>query len=319
MLDVRRLRLLRDLSVHGTVTAVAEARNLSGPAVSQQLAALEREAGVALMEKHGRVLRLTTAGLRLVDHADVILGAVAAADADMDALRHGKGDTVRIAAFPSAARALLPEVWRLLASDRRERPDLRIFELEPEQAVDSLRQHEVDIAVTHAYSLLPRATPAGCEQHRLADDPVLLVLDRATARRHGLAPGDRADLGAFAGESWLLPGAETSCHELTRRACGAAGFVPSPVVVATDFSVLTALAAVGAGVVLVPRMSLPTDAVSDRAGVSLHPLVRPVVRTISALTRLGEIGRPRLNEVLIALRSASAAPDVTDRSVDQYD
>src|SRR6185312_13671280 len=100
MMDVRRLRLLRELSVHGTVTATAEALHLTGPAVSQQLAALEKEAGVPLLEKQGRTLRLTLAGQRLVEHADVILGNLAAADAELQALREGSRGTVSIAAFP---------------------------------------------------------------------------------------------------------------------------------------------------------------------------------------------------------------------------
>src|SRR5689334_19750956 len=108
MLDVRRLRLLRDLRVHGTVTATADALHLSGPAVSQQLAALEREAGVPLLEKHGRTLRLTAAGRLLVDHAEVILGQLATVEADLRALRGGGRGLARVAVFPSAARVLIP-------------------------------------------------------------------------------------------------------------------------------------------------------------------------------------------------------------------
>jgi DNA-binding transcriptional LysR family regulator len=301
LLDVRRLRLLRDLSVYGTVAATAEALHLTGPAVSQQLAALEREAGLPLLTKHGRTLRLTPAGRRLVAHADVILGTLAAADADLQALRGSRRGTVRFAAFPSAARVLLPRVWRLLGEDG-DRPELRIAEHEPEAATSALRHGEADVAIVHAYSLLPRDLPPGCEAHRLADEPVLLVLHPDEAARRGLAAGHPADLASFAGADWLMPGPETSCHELTRRACGAAGFVPDPIAVATDFSVLAALAAAGAGLALVPRMALP----SDTAGVSLHPLKSPVSRTISALTRAGEATQPRLSRVLAHLRTAAA-------------
>jgi DNA-binding transcriptional LysR family regulator len=305
LLDVRRLRLLRDLSVYGTVTATAEALHLSGPAVSQQLAALEKEAGLPLLERQGRTLRLTPAGNRLVEHADVILGTLAAADADLQVLRGGALGVVRIAAFPSAARVLLPQVWRLLAKAADGAPDIRIAEGEPEASIDALRQHRADIAVVHAYSLLPRAVPPGCEQHHLTEDPVLLAIHPAVAARHRLSTGDHADvadLAAFAGENWLMPGPETSCHELIRRACGAAGFVPAPVALAADFSVLTALVAAGAGVALVPRMAVPADS----AGISLHPLAQPVTRTISAMTRAGEARRPYLARVLDALQTMAA-------------
>jgi DNA-binding transcriptional LysR family regulator len=304
MMDVRRLRLLRELSVHGTVTATAEALHLTGPAVSQQLAALEKEAGVPLLEKQGRTLRLTFAGQRLVEHADVILGSLAAADAELEALRAGSRGTVAIAAFPSAARVLLPSLWRLLAEDGSggARPELRITEAEPDPAIELLQRREADVAVAHAYSLLPRALPPGCEQQWLLEDPVFLAVHPDAAVAHGLAPGQTADLAEFRDEEWLMPDPQTSCHELTRRACGAAGFVPAPIAVATDFAVLTAFVAAGAGVAIVPRMALP----SDTSGVSLHPLAAPVTRTVYALTRSGEAGQPRLNRVLEGLRTAAA-------------
>lgn len=295
MLDVRRVRLLRDLSVHGTVTATAEALHLTGPAVSQQLAALEREVGMPLLEKQGRRLRLTAAGRLLVEHAEVILGNLAAAEADLQALREGGKGLVRMTVFPSAARVLIPQLWRALV----ESIDLRIVECEPGLAADALRHGEADIAVIHAYSLLPRALPPGCEQHRLADDPVLLALPSKVAAREGLMPGEHADLARFAGDNWLMPGPETSCHELIRRACGSVGFVPGPVAIANDFSVLTALVAAEAGVALVPRMALP----ADTQGVSLHPLTQPVTRTVSAFTRTGEARHPHLAQTLDALRS----------------
>jgi DNA-binding transcriptional LysR family regulator len=283
-LDVRRLRLLRDLTVHGTVAATADALHLTGPAVSQQLAALEREAGIPLLEKQGRRLRLTSAGRLMVGHAEVILGGLAAAEADLQALRGGGRGLVRIAAFPSAARVLLPRVWRDLAADPEHPLELRITEHEPAAATEALRHRSVDMALVHAYSLLPRDLPPGCEQHRLLDDPVLLALSpRLAALRH-LEPGERADLREFSTENWLLPGIGTSCHELAQRACGAAGFVPHPIALASDFSVITAFIAADAGVALIPRLALP----AETTGVSLHPLAHPVTRTISALTTAGD-------------------------------
>ena len=300
-MDVRRLRLLRDLSVYGTVAATAEALHLSGPAVSQQLATLEKEAGVPLLAKHGRTLRLTPAGRLVVEHAEVILGGLAAAEADLKALRAGGRGTVRVAAFPSAARGLLPTVWRRVADAE---VDLHLTELEPEAAVTALRQRAVDIAIVHAYSLLPLDLIVGCDQHRLLDEDVLLALHP----RHGLVSGESVDLARFSGERWLMPGPATSCHELTRRACGAAGFVPRPIALASDFSVLIALVAVDAGVALVPRMALP--AATD--GVTLHPLAQPVTRTILALTATGDQRQPHLRRVLDELRAAASPPRPSD-------
>jgi DNA-binding transcriptional LysR family regulator len=299
--DVRRLRLLRDLAIHGTVSATAQALHLTGPAVSQQLATLEKEAGVPLLEKQGRTLRLTSAGRLMVEHAEVILAGLAAAEADLKALRAGGLGTVRIAAFGSAARVLLPAVWRRLADGL----ELRLAEMEPGPAVTALRQREADVAIVHGYNLLPLDLLSGCEQHPLLEEPVLLALHT----RHGIADGAPVDLADFAGARWLMPGPETSCHELTRRACGAAGFVPRPVAVASDFTVLVALVAVDAGVALVPRMALP----STLDNVTLHPLTHSVTRTVLALTATGDARQPHLRRILDDLRAAADERTTSDQ------
>ncbi|HEX3783814.1 MAG TPA: LysR family transcriptional regulator [Pseudonocardiaceae bacterium] len=304
LLDVRRLRLLRDFALLGTVAATAQAQHLTGPAVSQQLAALEKEAGVTLLRKHGRTLRLTSAGQLMVEHAEVILGGLAAAEADLQVLRAGGRGLVRIAAFPSAARTLLPPVWQQLAADPEQLLDLRITESEPSAAMAALRRAETDIAVVHAYSLLPRDLPSGCVRHRLLADPVLFAIAPGPAAACGLAEGEPVDLGRFAEHNWLLPGPETSCHELTQRACGAAGFVPRAVALASDFAVLTALVAAEAGVALVPRMALPAGA-GER--LRLHPLCRPIDRTVFAVTSAGDDRQAYLRRVLDELRGVCAA------------
>lgn len=302
MLDVRRLHLLRALRIHGTVTATAAALHLSGPAVSQQLAVLEREAGLPLLEKHGRTVRLTAAGSLLAEHAEVILGHLATAEADLQALRGSGRGPVHVAIFPSAARVLLPRLWRALRQHPGQ-PDLRATECEPGPAADALRRGSADIAVVHAYSLLPRDLPNGCESRHLMEEPVLLALPRAIAARRGLVPGQSADLARFAGEDWLMPHAGGACRELTMRACGAAGFVPHPIAVASDFSVLTALVAAEVGITLVPRMTLPADI----DAISLHPLTQPLSRTVSVLTRIGEARQPHLDLALDGLRSAAVS------------
>lgn len=300
MLDVRRLRLLAELAARGTVAATAEAVRLTPPAVSQQLAALEREAGVALLEKRGRTLSLTPAGRTLVAHAEVILAGLADAESALVMLRGGGLGTVRIGAFPSFARTVLPRVW---AADGA--PALRLTEQEPEQSIPALTRRDVDIAVVHSYSLLPRELPGSYQTTPLLTEPVLLALHPEVAAAHGLAPGASARLADFADQDWLVPGRETSCHEMVGRSCGAAGFVARTVAEATDFSVLTALVAANAGVALVPELALPTE----EPGISLHPLAEPVTRAISALTRAGETRRPELARTLGLLHAAANPAD----------
>ncbi|OIK29298.1 LysR family transcriptional regulator [Streptomyces malaysiense] len=310
MLEVRRLRVLAEFAARGTVTATAEALHLTGPAVSQQLAALEREAGLPLLEKRGRTLRLTEAGRRLVEHAAVVLGTLAAAESDIAALRRGERALVRIAAFPSVARALLPGLWPdpdgPAGSDGPDDPGAPLIELvehEPDPAEAALARREVDLAITHSYSLLPRPLPAGCERRDLFREPVFLVLHRAEAEERALAAGTPADLTAFADAPWLLPGPDTACHEMAGRACGAAGFVPRAVAVASDFAVLCALAARRAGVALVPRLALPAPV---PPGLSVHPLREPVHRGVHAVYRAGTGGHPGTRRVLDRL--AEPAP-----------
>ena len=288
MLELRRLHVLHQFAEHGTVTAAAEALHLTGPAVSQHLAALEREAGAKLVEKRGRTLALTAAGRLLVAHTEIILNDMAAAESALASLHgHGTG-TVRVAAFPSAARQIVAPAWA-----RLDGVALRLVEQEPESSVESLRRRAVDIAVVHSYTLLPRELPATYEEHHVLDEPVLLALPAG----FGHADGDVLPLAAFAESPWLVPSVDFSCHEMVARACGVAGFVPHEVARATDFAVLTALVAAGAGVALVPRMALPADV----SGVTLHPLAEPVTRTVLALTRPGQAARPDIRRVVAEL------------------
>ncbi|WP_234444354.1 LysR substrate-binding domain-containing protein [Streptomyces sp. NRRL F-525] len=304
LLDVRRLRLLTEFAAQGTVAATAETLHLTGSAVSQQLAALEKEAGVPLLLKRGRRLELTAAGRRLIDHAHVVLGNLAAAESDLAAMRRGEHSSVRIAAFPTAARALLPRLWPDPdAAPAPDAPLVHVVEHEPHAAETALRKHQVDIAVSHTYSLVPRPLPPGCEQRPLFDEPVLLVLHPADAVRHGLSAGAVADLRDFADLPWLMPSPETACHEMTQRACGAAGFVPQPVAVANDFTVLTALIARRAGAALVPRLALPTPS----PDLSVHRLNTPIHRSVRAVYHMGTGQRPDIRSALDSLVSAAAS------------
>ncbi|MDX6353962.1 MAG: hypothetical protein QOF98_865 [Streptomyces sp.] len=304
MLDVRRLRILQHLATYGTVAATAEALHLTAPAVSQQLAVLEREAGLPVVEKQGRTLRLTAAGELLVAHAEVVLGDLAAAESELAALRGGERGAVRVAAFASAARMLMPAVWAGAAADGGPAVTLHLVECEPEQALEALRRRETDLAVVHGYTLLPRAFPAGCEHEVLLHDPVLLALHPEHAAALGLAPGEPVDLARLATSPWLVPGPETSCHEMIQRACGAAGFVPAVRARSSDFSVLTALVAAGAGVALVPRLALPETS----APLALHPPAEPVTRTVSTAVRAGTTRRPDVRRVRELLHAAAAIP-----------
>lgn len=293
MLDVRRLRLLHALSVHGTVTAAAEALHVTSPAVSQQLAALEREAGVPLVERDGRRLSLTRAGHVLAAHTQLVLDQLAAAEADLASLRTTVSGVVRIGVFASVAAALLPRALQVLREAHGSDVDVFVHEMEPEASLPALRRGDIDIAVVHSYNIMPRSLPPSCESHELFVEQVNVALPL----RDPLVQQDSVDLAVLADRPWIMPRTDASCHELTQRACGAAGFVPRAQAYCDDFGVMCGLVEAGLGVALVPS-------VARRPGVALRPLKQQVFRTVAAVVRNRADGQPAVRAVLEQLRQA---------------
>ncbi len=271
--------MLAELQRLGTIAAAAKVLHLSPPAVSMQLAALEREVGFALTERTGRRLALTPAGQVLAQHGHDIADLVSVAEMEIEALRQGSAGTYRIAAFPTAARSYVTRTWRQLRDGLRVGPALRLTELEPDQATAALARGDVDLAITHAYSNVPSVSAPALLATPLVSEDVLL----ATTAHAAPTPtrSGAARLQEQARSDWVVPHAELACAEMVQRACGAAGFQPTVVAEATDFSVQLALVAAGIGVALVPRLA------AQRApeGLRLQPLQQPVQRHHFALIR----------------------------------
>src|SRR5919106_5612931 len=183
MLDVRRLRLLHELHARGTIAAVAEALQFTPSAVSQQLAVLEREAGLPLLEPAGRSVRLTDAALVLVGHADALLERAELAQAELAAATGRVAGRGRIASFQSVALRLAMPAMQALARDA---PDVRceLVEAEPEQSLPALALGDVDLVLADEWQHQPHARPAGVDLEELCRDPVHLVLpaDHPAAR-----------------------------------------------------------------------------------------------------------------------------------------
>ncbi len=300
MLDVRRLRVLHAVSGYGSVTAAAAALGYSAPAVSQQLAALEREVGMRLTERAGRGVELTPAAVILVGHTDALLARLDAAEADLAALHDQIAGRVALAAFPSVAASLVPAAWAALA-DSAPQVRLDLTEMEPEESLPAMLRNETDVAVAHEYDLLPRPLDPLFERRELLDDPVVLAIPAdSTLSQAGLGP---VPLATLAGQPFLAPRQGTSCAEMIQRACARAGFVPRVVARASDFQVLLSLVAAGAGVTLVPGLAarwLPPR-------VRLVPPADPVTRRVFTVSRRGGDRKPAVRVVLDAL-SAAAGP-----------
>jgi DNA-binding transcriptional LysR family regulator len=294
MLDVRRLRILHAVSSYGSVTAAAAALGYSAPAVSQQLAALEREVGMRLTERVGRGIELTPAAAILVAHTDALLARLEAAESDLAALRDQVAGRVALAAFPSAAATIVPTAWTALAQ-AAPHVQLDLTEMEPEESLPAVLRGEIDVAVAHEYDLLPRPLDPLFERRELVRDPVLLAVP-ASSPLYG-----RVALAGLAGQPFLAPRAGTSCAEMIQRACARAGFVPRVVARATDFAVLLSLVAADIGLTLIPALA----ACHHADGIRLLPPAEPVTRQIFTVSRRGGDRKPAVRLVLDALAEAA--------------
>ena len=296
MLDVRRLHMLRELAERGTIAATAEALGYTPPAVSQHLAALERQVGVALLERQGRRVALTPAARLLVARTERVLAELEAAEAELAA---GNGDlrgSVRLAAFPTAAATLVPSAMAVFAA-RHPGAEVLLSELEPEDALPALKLGEADVAVVHEYDFSPRGDDPSVELTPLVEDDihVAVPVDHPAA-------GDEIALKALARERWIAGYVDTACHRVVITACRAAGFEPRIVARSNDFRVVLALVAAGQGVALVPGLAVD----DPPAGVCLaRPAGRRLGRRVLAAVRAGGSGHPAVVALLDALRDAT--------------
>jgi DNA-binding transcriptional LysR family regulator len=286
MLELRRLRLLRELAERGTIAAVADALRFTPSAVSQQLNLLEREAGVPLLEKAGRGVRLTDAGLTLVEHADALLRRAAEAEADLANAANVVAGRGRIAAFPSVAlRLALPAIERLRATAPRLRCEL--IEAEPETALPALALGDVDLVLGDEWRHQPLKMPDGIARRDLFDDPVLLVQP----------PDDVRPLAELRDAHWVTGHPGMAWEEMTRRACRElGGFDPDIRHRANDATIAIALVAHGLAVTLLPQLPL-----EQARGVRTSPT--RTSRTIFAATRAADAARPSTQALLMSVLS----------------
>src|SRR4051794_36996741 len=299
MLELRRVRLLRELAARGTIAAVADALQFTPSAVSQQLAILEREAGVPLLERAGRGVRLTDAALTLVEHADALLERAALAEADLAAAAGTVTGRARIAGFQSVMLNLAIPAIEALARDA---PGLRceLVEAEPEPAIPALALGDIDLVLADEWQHQPRHLPPSLERHELLSDPVNLVLParHPVLRRHGAA----VPLAELAGEPWASGHAAMGWEGMTQRICRElGGFDPDIRFRANDATVSLALVARGLAVAMLPDLPLP----AGPRGFAVRPIAEgEVSRAIFAVTRAADAARPSTRALLAAVRDA---------------
>ena len=300
MLELRRLRLLYELHRRGTIAAAADALGYTPSAVSQQIAMLEREAGVTLTERAGRGVRLTDAGLVLAAHAAALLDRAERAEADLAAASGTVAGKRRIAGFRSVLEHIaLPALTEL----GRAAPQLRceVVEAEPEQALPALASGDVDMVLGDEWRHQPLLMPPGVMRADLLRDPVRVVLPvrHPVARRHR----DAVPLAELASAHWVAGHARMGWEEMTQRTCRGAGFDPDIRHRANDASVALALVAQGLAVALLPDLALRDRrrglAVRALAGVELH-------RRIFVATRGSDAARPSARALAATVERAAA-------------
>jgi DNA-binding transcriptional LysR family regulator len=252
MIDVRRLRVLRELADHGTVAAAATTLHLTPSAVSQQLAVLAREAGVQLVEPDGRRLRLTQAAHVLLGHAHAVFAQLEAAEADLARHAAGHRRTLRIGAFPTAlARLVAPAAAALRRAD--EHLSVQAVETDEPACFAQLAGGELDIVVSVETTGAPQQ-----DDPRLHRTPLLAdVLDAVLPADHRCAGATAVALQDLAAEAWVLALPGSSCEEITRVACTSAGFTPRRTHSTNDWAATGALVATAGAVALVPRLAQP--------------------------------------------------------------
>jgi DNA-binding transcriptional LysR family regulator len=291
MLDVKRLRVLREVAARGSFSAAADALHFTQSAVSQQIAALERETGTTLVDRNARGVRLTEAGEVLVRHTDVILARLADAEAELEALSGLRGGRLRLAAFPSAASSIAPEA---IARFRARHPEveLSMVPAEPPEGKDKLRAGEVDIALLIETPWDGCNTDKTLERTHLLEDPMFVCLprDHPSARKAKLRLEDLHD------EAWLLgTGGDCPDASIFLRACERAGFEPKIAFNSDDYPAIQGFVAAGIGVALIPDLAL-TSVREDVVIRSLTP--RAPVRVIEAATLAGGYRSPAAEAML---------------------
>jgi DNA-binding transcriptional LysR family regulator len=296
MLDVRRMRVLREVAVRGSFSAAAEALSFTQSAVSQQIAALEREAGTTLVQRSARGVRLTEAGEAVVRHTEAIMARLAEAEAELEAIAGLRGGRLRMASFESAGATLMPLA---IARFRSEHPavELSMSLSEPEDCIPQLRSGELDLAIVFE-SAVTRADD-GIHRLHLIEDPMYLVLPRD----HPLADRRRVRLADLAGEAWIGGQADCECNRLMTRACAIAGYEPRIAFETDDYTAMQGFVAAGVGVSLMAELGLT----SVRDDIVVRDLGRETpVRQIYAATLEDGYRSPATQAMLEILREVAS-------------
>ncbi|GAA4235749.1 LysR family transcriptional regulator [Actinomadura meridiana] len=299
MLDLSRLRVLRELKLRGTLGAVADSLGFTPSAVSQQLAQLQKEIGVPLVERVGRRLRLTEAGEVLAEHAEVLLARAKRAEEAATAAGGRVAGVVRLVGFQTALLHVLAPALPRLAETY---PDLVVDVLDEEfhRVLQALVFQEIDVVLTDEYSHLPRPRRPELTSEILITERMRIALPKAHPLASETGPIRMVDL---AGHPWATGHVGTNHADLLERTCvELGGFRPDVRYRSNDLLVMLAMVTKGGAACLAPELAL-----AERSeGIVVRDVAdAPVDRRMVLWTRTGAEARPSVRAVLEELRHSA--------------
>lgn len=249
-IDVNRLRVFRAVVASGTVQAAASRLGYSPSAVSQHLAALQRETGLVLFEKSGRRIAPTAAGRMLSTRSEEVMDSLARLDGLVDDLRDGRTGTLSIGTFASAGEAWVPQVARAIGE---EFPDVMLTLDLNEYPADGATAFDIDLRTEDPGE--PPTTLPGCHRHVLLEEPYHLLVPAD----HDLADADEVPLAGLVGERWVDDDMEdTTCGRILRNAWKSVGLTPRTVARASDHHAAIAFVGAGVGLTMAPALAIGT-------------------------------------------------------------
>jgi DNA-binding transcriptional LysR family regulator len=295
MLDPRRLRVLREVATRGSFSAAAEALAFTQSAVSQQVAALERETGTRLVERGVRPVRLTDAGRALVAHAEAVLARLDEAQQELAEIARLRRGRLRLAGFPTAIATLVPAA---IARFSQRHPDVEVTVTDDHQQglLSRLARWELDLALIYEHEALPEPA-VRLERTSLLDDPFDLVMPDG----HPLARRSSVALPELAEETWIGGTPDGAYARIVLHSCRTAGFEPRVTFGSDDYNAVQAFVAVGLGVAILPRLALTVP----RPGLAHVALHDPPVRRIAAARLAASFRSAATSSMLDVLRETA--------------
>lgn len=304
MIEIAALRALVAVEQHGSVIAAADIMGFSPSAVSQQIKKLEKQSGVAVLERHGRGVLLTDRGMALAEYGRRILGELEELQATLLADPAKPSGVLRLVAFSTACRGLVgPMLGKLgSAGGTGDGLDIRVLAEDPREAVQRVASGEADLGVVHNWNSVPLLIPGNMVHEKLCTDTADVLLNAA----HPLAGRSAVEAADLLGESWISTPAGAICNEALLAIFAGLGQVPDIRMYDPDFSTHIAMVQQGVAVALVPRLGRP----ELPHGVVAVPVHKPAQqREVGLVYRKTMRSSPSIRHVVGLLREAASSAE----------